>query len=159
MLAGQCETAPSLAALILRLGLAAIFIVHGNIKISVDFDVAKEMSRQTQHLVGWVELACGVMLLLGLLSRLAALAVASVQAGAIYLISGRHAMEGLRFGTMGADYLKVGPEYNLVLICMSLAVIVLGSGVFSMDACLEWMFGGKPKEAAPGAPAPVTSSP
>ncbi|MBY0228259.1 MAG: DoxX family protein [Gemmataceae bacterium] len=151
MLAKLLEPKPDLAALILRVGLAAVFIVHGNLKVSVDFLVQREISLDTQRLVGWTELACGVLLLVGLLGRLAALAVIVMQSYAIALVSGKHALDLVRT-TLKEHVLGVGPEYNLVLICMCLGVIVLGSGRWSIDHLLaqRWR---RP------APAPATGAP
>src|SRR5262249_7082463 len=83
---------PSLASLILRLGLAAIFIPHGWIKIDVGLYSGEELisgvSRNTQILVGIAELACGLMLLVGLGSRIAAVVMAVVQVAAVLIVSG-----------------------------------------------------------------------
>ena len=141
-------------ALMLRLGLAAIFIVHGYIKVSVDFDVLPETSRTMQRVVGGIELACGLLMLVGLASRLAALPLIVLQIVAIVTVSGRYALQGLSMGagmTPGPDYLKVGPEYNLVLITMCLGVIVLGSGIVSLDHLLAKWWRMKATPAAPDA--------
>jgi putative oxidoreductase len=150
----KCRT--DTAALLLRLGLAAIFIVHGYIKLSVDFQVMPELSRTMQSVVGAIELACGVLMLLGLGSRLAALPLVVLQVVAIVTVSGKYALTGLSAqlgAAQGADYLKVGPEYNLVLITMSLAVIALGSGVVSLDHLVSRWW--QRRKGAAKAPAPV----
>jgi putative oxidoreductase len=144
-----------LASLILRLGLAAIFIVHGYIKLQMTGQMIPEMSATTQRAVGVVELMCGVLLAFGLLSRLAALLIAGIQVGAIALVSGKHALDILHTRTpAGADYLQVGPEYNLVLIAMSLAVVLLGSGALSLDHMLlsRWR-----REKVPAGAQPATA--
>ena len=74
--------------------------------------------------------------MLGLLSRLAALLIIAIQVTAISLITGYHAMEGLKITKQGVDWMRAGPEYNLVLIVMCLAVILLGSGAMSLDALI-----------------------
>ena len=51
-----------LATLLLRVGLAAIFVVHGYIKISQDYPLIEDVSLGTQVAIGWMELICGVAL-------------------------------------------------------------------------------------------------
>jgi uncharacterized membrane protein YphA (DoxX/SURF4 family) len=121
------------ASFILRWGLAAICVVHGVIKIHQSAPLGPEMSLTVQRFVGWGELLCGLALAVGLLSRVAALGIIVVQVGAIFLVTGHYALMVAPMGKVGADYRKVGPEFNLVLIAMCLSVLVLGSGVFSLD--------------------------
>src|SRR4051794_29195834 len=82
---------PSFASLILRLGLAAIFLVHGWIKLDVGMDQSAELiagvSRSTQTAVGAAEFVCGLAMLVGLASRLAAVVLGVIQFGAIMLVS------------------------------------------------------------------------
>jgi uncharacterized membrane protein YphA (DoxX/SURF4 family) len=147
-------------SLILRLGLAAIFIVHGVFKIDQNFSLRPDLwTMAAQTTLGWTELICGVLLALGLLSRLAALVLIGLQGGAIWLITGKHALEGLTFAREGADYTRVGPEYNMVLIALCLGVILLGSGVASVDHCLlAWWRGRKAGTAKEGATPAVASA-
>jgi uncharacterized membrane protein YphA (DoxX/SURF4 family) len=123
------------AALLLRLGLAAIFIVHGVMKIVQEYPLIDEkiVSFGAQTAAGWMELICGILLAIGLFSRLACIPLIIEQILAIYLITGARALAGPAIQAGGADYTRVGPEFNLVLITMCLAVIVLGSGVISVD--------------------------
>ena len=141
-----------LAALLLRWGLAAIFIVHGYIKVVQPFELIPQLSLTAQAAVGWVELSCGLALAVGLLSRIAALPIIADQVGAIVLLTGKHALEGLTLKKAGADFMLVGPEYNLVLIVMCLGVIVLGSGAASLDHLLS---SGWRRKKARAVPAPV----
>ena len=95
------------------------------------------------------------MLFVGLGSRLAALVLAFLQAGAIFLLTGKHALRGVPMKKWGADYTVVGPEYNMVLIAMCLGVILLGSGAFSLDHyLLAWW---RRKKAQP-APQPISTA-
>jgi len=149
-----------LAALILRFGLAAIFIVHGYFKVIQFYPLREEMSLELQTAVGWGELIFGLMLAVGLLSRIAALGLIPLQIGAVVLITGKHAMEGLTIRATGADYAKVGPEFNLVLIAMCLAVALLGGGAVSLDHFL-WKMWQQRKGVAPTTrgPVPIADSP
>lgn len=169
----------TLAPLVLRLALAAIFIYHGNNKvfgpnadlgaswatetwnrqnaIPRDFadriknsprgseeaktdvlagvaDTYKQEAQQppealtawhwTQYAVAWGELLGGVALLLGLLTRLAALGLIVIQVGAIWTVTALH---GFSF-TRGGGY-----EYNIALIAMLLALVIMGGGHWAVD--------------------------
>ena len=131
------------AALFLRGGLAAIFIVHGYIKLGQTGPFFEEVSLSTQNLLGWTELIGGLALAAGLLTRLAALGLAVTQVGAVLLVTGKYAFQGLSFGPKGADFTKVGPEFNLVLITMCLSLIVLGAGKVSLDHLLVTWWGNR----------------
>jgi uncharacterized membrane protein YphA (DoxX/SURF4 family) len=142
-----------LSALIIRLGLAAIFLVHGYFKVIQDDPLLEQLSKNTELMVGWVELICGAMLGLGLLSRLAAIPLIVEQVFAIVLVTGSRTLAGPMIKATGADYTKVGPEFNLVLIAMCLAVILLGSGAASLDHCLLRLLRRKPAQASVASPA------
>jgi len=77
-----------------------------------------------QLAVAWGELAGGVALLLGALTRVAAAGLLLIQVGAIYTVTavrGFYAAEG-------------GYEYNLALIAMCLSLFLSGSGAYALDA-------------------------
>jgi putative oxidoreductase len=143
---------PSFASLVLRMGLAAIFIVHGWIKLDVGMDQSSEMiagiSRPMQTAIGAAEFVCGLALLLGLASRIAAAVIGVIQFGAIVMVSGEQQPEIIRSISMRARYLTIGPEYNMVLGVMCLAVILLGSGLYSLDHVLACRMARK-QSAAP----------
>ena len=123
-------------SLVLRLGLAAIFTVHGYLKVMQDYPMIPDTSLGLQIAVGWIELLCGLAMLVGLVSRLAAIGLIVVQVGAIVRITGNYALEIGDAGFKGTDFLRVGPEYNLALICMALAILFIGSGCISVDHML-----------------------
>jgi putative oxidoreductase len=114
-------------------GLGVLFLAHGYIKIHQPTSWSTEISRPMQHLVGWTEFTCGLALALGLFSRLAAFGVAIVMIGAISLITGQREFIDISIGRQGFNYKVSGYEYNFIILTMSLAVIALGSGRFSLD--------------------------
>ena len=77
-----------------------------------------------QYAVAWGELLGGVALLLGLLTRLAALGLIVIQVGAIATVT---AGRGFSFAGGG------GYEYNLALLAMCLALVVMGGGTWAAD--------------------------
>jgi uncharacterized membrane protein YphA (DoxX/SURF4 family) len=90
-----------------------------------------------QYAVTWGEILGGVALLLGLLTRLAALGLIVIQLGAIYFVT-------LPLGLTGEG--GAGYEYNLVLIATCLVLMIQGPGGWSLDHCLHW--GRKERAAA-----------
>jgi uncharacterized membrane protein YphA (DoxX/SURF4 family) len=143
-----CKPHVHLASLLLRLGLAAIFLFHGYLKIAVDggrsWDNA--LPPLTQMVVAWGEAACGLALLLGFLSRLAAIGLIIMQCGAIALYTSRFDFIHIEYNRVDPHRIPTGAEYNVALIVMCLAVVALGSGMLSVDACL---FGRRRKGPAP----------
>src|SRR5262249_60631899 len=90
-----------------------------------------------QLAVAWGETLCGLLPLVGLMSRLAAVGLAAIQVGAIMV-------QTRQFDFIHIEYIKhnparapTGSEYNFALIIMCLAVVVLGSGLLSLDCLLK----------------------
>ncbi len=138
-----------LVALILRLGLAVIFIVHGLDKVHPDNewgmawldklferrpDIAyygpqgDTLFQSVQGAIAWGELLGGIALALGLLTRIAAVGEMFIQAGAILTVT-------YGFGFGGAR--RAGYEHNVALILMCLAVCLLGGGRIALDRFLH----------------------
>jgi putative oxidoreductase len=146
------QTRTNVVALILRLGLAVIFLYHGLDKIAQGGGAAWVVSRYaeekilesqpershqqmtevpatlsfagTQLAVAWGEFLGGLALLIGLLTRLAALGQIIIQIGAICLVTAPRGFSLERGG---------GYEYNLALIAMCLALVIVGAGRWSLD--------------------------
>jgi putative oxidoreductase len=133
----------NVVALILRVGLAVIFLYHGLEKILMGdvgttwihrmYEKGPVMVPESftfsgiQFLVAWGEFLGGLALAIGLLTRLASLGLILIQLGAIYLVT---APRGFSFERGG------GYEYNLALVAMCLALMVLGAGMWSVDSVL-----------------------
>lgn len=127
-----------LASFLLRVGLAVIFIFRGYIMLSVEGGRAwtDDLPEGTQMVVAWGEMVCGCAMLVGLLSRLAAVGLIVIMVGAIVVQTGQ-------FGLVYTEYLKTNPgrvptgaEYNVAVIVMCLAILALGSGMVSLDYLL-----------------------
>jgi len=125
-----------LALLVLRLVLGAIMIGHGYPKL---FALSHQVeSVRGLGLPGWLaffsvaaEFLGGVAVLVGLLTRLAALGILINMAVAIGKVHWKN-------GLMG----KGGYEYALSLAAIAFALILFGAGPIALDA----VRGGKPKK-------------
>src|SRR6267378_4169234 len=98
----------TLVPLLLRVGLAAIFIFHGLDLLQKEGGAGwnPSLSKPEQLAVAWGELLGGIALALGLLTRLAALGIAIIMGGAIYKVHWEQ----------GFDIQKHGWEYNFLII-------------------------------------------
>jgi putative oxidoreductase len=147
------EFKSALAPFVLRLGLAVIVLYHGAVKLlatagGIGWD--NHLPGVIQAAVAWTELLAGAALVLGLLTRLAALGLAVIQVGAIILVTGR---AGFGFsgqvsageGQSAFNFLNVGTEYNFAIIVMCLTVMLLGAGALAVDHYL-W----RPRRMAAG---------
>lgn len=112
----------------MRLALGAIFIAHGYPKLFKDFTgtVAFFESVRIKPAKFWVivtglaELAGGILLILGLFTQVAAMAIAIVMIVAIVKVK-------FKMGLVG------GYELDLALLAMAIALIFLKPGFFSID--------------------------
>jgi putative oxidoreductase len=120
----------TLGPLILRCGLAVIFVYHGLGKVNAETDWGATWAQKmpdpphatVQMAVAWGELVGGIALGLGLLTRLAALGIAAIMAGAIATIHWEHGFP-----------LPHGFEYNFAIIVMCAAILVMGPGNMAID--------------------------
>ena len=126
-----------------RIALAWIFIYHGSRRLFGWFDGpgihrSAEFFSHTAHLHpgvffavvgGTIEIAGGIALALGLLSRLAGAAIFGDMMMAIITVTWANGINAT--GT------KSGYELNLALGVLALVVAVFGAGRFSVDALLE----------------------
>jgi putative oxidoreductase len=126
-------TKNTLVPLLLRFGLATVFIYHGLHKVGsdsgwgLDWDESKKIPGYQQGAVAWGELIGGVALAAGFLTRTATLGLAVIMAGAIYKVH----------GAKGFDLREGGYEYNFVLLVMLGAVFLLGPGTLALDKMLR----------------------
>src|SRR5687768_16531678 len=121
----------AIGLLILRLALGTVFIVHGGQKLldmgmSASAGMLADMGVPAATLVGpllaLVEPLAGVAIVLGLLTRLASLAVAADMFGAILLFHARHGF-----------FVPMGIEFPMMLCASALTLVALGAGSLSLD--------------------------
>lgn len=134
-------TEPSLSLFILRVVLGVVFFAHGAQKVlgwygghglkgTVGFMTSMGLPAPIAYLVCFFELLGGIGLVLGFLTRLAALAIAVVMAGAIATVHWQHGLFLNWELTPGKGH---GIEANLAYLAMALALLLDGGGLLSID--------------------------
>lgn len=132
---GHWAFANSLALLALRLILGWIFVYHGSQKLFGAFGstITMEGFAKNLHLpllppIIWAymaagsEFGCGLLVMLGLLTRLAAIPLIITMLVAIATVTGSKGFSGY--------------EFNLTLIAISVALVLTGAGLISLDALI-----------------------
>src|SRR5205814_5818887 len=120
---------------------ASIVIFHGYLKIITEGGTgwSPDLPNAAQVAIAWAELIGGVAVGLGLFSRLFALVFAVIMLGAILTVTGQRDFVYLSYYAVeikGYRWSRVGYEYNFAIIVMSLALLILGSGHWSLDYCI-----------------------
>ncbi|MGE0139354.1 MAG: DoxX family protein [Ilumatobacteraceae bacterium] len=121
------------APLVLRVIVGGLFLWHGIDKFDTGISMIENMFRMwdvpapglTAPLTAVVEIAAGAMLIVGLGTRLAAMALSVVSIGALIYVK-------QDLGIISSDPMP-GAELDLALLAGLIAVIVLGPGRFSLD--------------------------
>lgn len=133
------------ALLILRAALGVIFVMHGSQKVLGLFGgqglQATVQNFQTHlgippalaYTACFTEFFGGIALILGLLTRLAALGIGITMGVALWKV---HLAHGFFVNWACKEGVKHGYEYNLALLAMSAALILMGGGSYSIDAKL-----------------------
>jgi putative oxidoreductase len=127
-----------LASFLLRMGLAAVFVYRGYIKLSqgggTSWYPKDVLPEETQLAVAWGEFVCGLALLVGLLSRLSAIGIIVIMVGAIIVETGARDFVNIEAAPKERPFnIAIGSEYNFAIIIMCAAIVVLGSGLLSLD--------------------------
>jgi putative oxidoreductase len=135
------STKPDLVRAIARCVLGLIFFAHGAQKIlgwyggpgfNATFQVFTKQLRIPAGLAVLVmsaELFGGLGLVVGLLSRIAALGIALTMFGAVLMVHRRHGLFMNWYGNQEGQ----GFEYHLLAIALAIVVTVKGGGAFSID--------------------------
>jgi putative oxidoreductase len=144
MLLTLFSTDPDWIQTIARVTLGVIFFAHGSQKLLGWFEGPglKETMRAMHEFLGLpvllafaaiaAEFFGGAALIVGLLSRVAAVGISVIMVSAILMVHGRH---GLFLNWFG-DRKGHGYEYHLLALALAAAVIVRGSGAVSLDRLL-----------------------
>ncbi len=138
------STSKSFAPLILRLMLGGVMFPHGAQKVlglfgGQGFQATLDgmttglgLPMAAVILVMAAEFLGSIGLVLGFVTRLAALGIAAVMGGAIYLAHLPHGFFMNWHGTQSGE----GFEYHLLAIGMALALVITGAGRWSLDGRL-----------------------
>ena len=128
----------------IRIVLGVVFFAHGSQKLLGWFGgpgLKETMNAMNEHLGLPIPLALlavateffgGLGLIVGLLSRVAAIGIAVIMLAAIVIVHGRY---GLFLNWFG-DRKGHGYEYHLLAIALAAAIVVKGSGAASLDRLL-----------------------
>ncbi len=119
-----------LALLVLRLALAAVLIYHG-IPKAMDFGGTTRFMASLDFplpaivagLAVLVEVGCGTLILVGLLTELAGLLVAIEMLCAIFVVHWQH----------GFNFQNNGWEHPFTVLMMALALVLAGAGAYAIS--------------------------
>ena len=137
-------TSPSWAIKVIRVALGVVFFAHGAQKVfgwfggyglkgTTGYFVSIGLPLPVAYAACFLELLGGIGLLLGLFTRLAALAIIAMMAGAIAKVHWPH---GFFINWELAPGKGHGLEANLAFIAMAVACVIAGGGALSLDALL-----------------------
>jgi putative oxidoreductase len=144
MLKRLMATSDDLIFTILRLVLGVVFFAHGAQKMlgwfgghgfhaTMGFFAHLGMPAPVALLVICTEFFGGLGLIVGLLTRIAALGIAGEMIGAILMV---HLANGF-FMNWAGNQKGEGFEYHLLVIAMAAALLLRGAGAFSLDRLLS----------------------
>jgi putative oxidoreductase len=141
ILATDSSWVPTLARIILGI----IFFAHGSQKVFGWFGGPgmRQTLRTLNEVVGLptilalaavgAEFVGGLALILGLLARIGALAIAVNMLAAIVMVHGKYGLFLNWFGNRKGH----GIEYHLLAIALAVVIIAKGAGAFSLDGVLS----------------------
>ena len=143
MLKKLMGTGNDVSLTILRVVLGVVFSAHGAQKLlgwfggfgfhaTMGFFVHMGMPAAMGLLIICTEFFGGLGLIVGLLTRVAALGVAGLMIGAIFMV---HLQNGFFMNWMGTQKGE-GIEYHLLALAMAAALLLRGAGTFSVDRAL-----------------------
>jgi len=144
MLKRLMGTSNDVSFTILRLVLGVVFFAHGAQKMLGwfgGFGFHGTMGAFTQmgmpaalaFLIICTEFFGGLGLIVGLLTRIAALGITGLMIGAIFMV---HLANGFFMNWMGTQKGE-GFEYHLLVIAMAVVLVLRGAGAFSADRVLS----------------------
>ncbi len=116
---------PDITMMGLRAAVGTVFIVHGAGKFNPGFAFALDswgIPAAMQVPIALAELVPGILLIIGVLTRISSALLSIVMLGAIFLVKGAQAFTG-----DGAT------EFDIVLLAAALLVVVMGPGRISIS--------------------------
>jgi putative oxidoreductase len=144
MLKRLMATSNDVALTTLRVVLGVVFFAHGAQKLlgwfggygfhgTMGFFEHMGMPAPVAFLIICTEFFGGLGLIVGLLTRIAALGIGVEMIGAIFLV---HLPNGF-FMNWAGNQKGEGFEYHLLVIAVAAALLLRGSGAFSLDRALS----------------------
>lgn len=138
------STGNDVAFTILRAVLGVVFLAHGSQKMlglfggfgfhaTMGFFTHMGMPAPLAFLIICTEFFGGLGLIVGLLTRIASLAIAGLMIGAIFMV---HLPNGFFMNWMG-NQKGEGFEFHLLALAMAAALLLRGAGAFSLDRTLS----------------------
>ena len=126
-----------------RIFLGVVMLPHGLQKLlgmfggagfsgTVDFFVGSGVPAAVAILIIIGESFGAIALIIGLLTRLAALGIAIIMLGAIFMVHLQHGFFMNWFGNQAGE----GFEYHMLALGLSLVVLIKGAGKWSIDRAL-----------------------
>jgi putative oxidoreductase len=141
MISNLFSTSPDWTLTAIRITLGVVFFAHGAQKVfgwfgGAGLEGTLRMMHDHLHLpvpvaflAVMAEFLGGAGLIVGLLSRIAAVGICVTMLSAIVMVHGRN---GLFMNWLG-DRKGHGIEYHLLAIALAIAIVVRGSGAASLD--------------------------
>jgi putative oxidoreductase len=128
----------------LRVVLGVVFFAHGAQKMlgwfggfgfhgSMGFFTHIGIPAPIAYLIICIEFFGGLGLIVGLLTRIAALGIAGDMIGAVFMV---HLQNGFFMNWTGTQKGE-GIEYHLLALAMAAALLLRGAGAFSLDRALS----------------------
>jgi putative oxidoreductase len=113
----------------LRSTIGVIFILHGISKFNPGF--AENLPNmglpvEMQIPIALAELVPGILLVIGVLSRLSASLISIIMLGAIFMVKGASSITG-----------KGGVEFDLILLASALVIMIAGPGRISLAQAIK----------------------
>ncbi|MGH1520953.1 MAG: DoxX family protein [Nitrosopumilus sp.] len=113
----------------LRSTIGVIFILHGIGKFNpgvVNFLSSLGIPPEMQIPIALAELVPGILLIVGVLSRLSAALLSIIMLGAIFLVKGAQSIAG-----------DGGVEFDLILLASVLVIMIVGPGKISISQIIK----------------------
>ena len=113
----------------LRSVIGVIFIIHGMSKFNEGFGgflSSMGIPAEMQIPIALAELIPGILLVIGILSRLSASLLAIIMLGAIFVVKGAQSIAG-----------DGGVEFDLILLASALVIMIAGPGRISLAQAIK----------------------